>query len=338
MIYDKRSTFVKRDVEILSASYKVKELHFNATPKFKTPLAFLVQFFYLLSKGFFIDKVICQSAGYLSFLPSLLSKFMPFTCYIIAIGTDSAKLPEINYGHFTKPLLAWFARVSFKSAHVILPVHKSLHQCDYSYDDIAFKKQGFGNFIPKLKTPIIEVVNGYKHKLFELNIPFTERPKDFLTVAVKLNRAAYYRKGLDLILKAALKLPAKTFTVVSEFEPLDEIPPNVTIVKTVTQKKLVSMYNNHKFYLQLSMFEGFPNALCEAMLCGCIPIGSRVAAIPEIIADTGFILENKNQDQLDSLLRTAAGNNHDSTKPRNRILDNFPIERRAKELTEAISK
>jgi len=161
MIYDKRSTFVGRDVEILAQNYSVTEFHFNVHPKSRTPIAFIHQFFILLVRGWTLKKVVCQSAGYLSFLPALFSKVMPFKCYIIAIGTDASRLVEINYGHFTKPLL---------------------------------------------------------------------------------NKAAYFRKGLDLIFKVAQSFPKSTFTVVSEFTPLDEVPKNVNLIKTVQQAELVKIY------------------------------------------------------------------------------------------------
>ncbi len=338
MVYDKRSTFVGRDIEILSSAYNISELHFNVTPKWKTPFAFALQFFWLLINGWSTKKVVCQSAGYLSFLPALLSRVMPFNCYIIAIGTDACRLPEIGYGHFTRPVLKFFATQSYRLCEKIIPVHISLHKSDYTYDNIAFPKQGFGNFIPALKTPVQEVVNGYKHELFTLDQLFSDRKSDFLTVAVRLNSAAYYRKGLDLIFQAAAKLPEKTFTIVSEFKPLDPIPPNVTLIKNVDQKELVKIYNDHKFYLQISMFEGFPNALCEAMLCGCIPIGSNVAAIPEIIGNTGFLLSKRDVSLLIETLRNAnSAMELDSSSPRNRILNSFPIERRKKELVNAIS-
>ncbi|MFK7758126.1 MAG: glycosyltransferase family 4 protein [Flavobacteriales bacterium] len=339
MVYDKRSTFVGRDVDLLSEDYTVSEFHFNVVPKWKTPVAFLSQFFYLIFRGWTLKKVVCQSAGYLSFLPSVLSKVMPFKCYIIAIGTDASRLPEINYGHYTKPVLKWFATQSYRLCERILPVHKSLHKSTYTYDDIAFSQQGFGHFIPNLSTPVTEVVNGYRHALFTQNLAHNARPKDFLTVAVKLNKAAYFRKGLDLILASARALPQHSFTVVSEFEPLESIPENVTLVKNVSQQELVQIYNAHKFYLQISMFEGFPNALCEAMLCGCVPIGSEVAAIPEIIKDTGYLLKRRDADLLAGLLKEALANpNNAELEPRKRILEEFPVERRKRELLTAISE
>ena len=339
MIYNDRSTFVRRDIQILSEKYDVEEFHFKSQPKSRTPFTFIKQFIFLLFKGWSYQKVVSQSAGYLSFFPALLSKIMPFKAYIIAIGTDGCRLPEINYGHYIKPFLSWFASASYRWSHKILPVHKSLHLSSYTYDDIAYPNQGFGNFIPNLKTPVKEVVNGYQHQLFTDDKPHELREKDFLTVAMKLNSAAYFRKGIDLILGAARLMPSHSFTIVSEFTPIEEIPKNVTIIQNVKQEELIRIYNNHKFYLQISMFEGFPNALCEAMLCGCIPVGSDVAAIPEIIGNTGYVLKKRKINELSSLLISADSQTPELLdNPRKRIQDNFPIERRAKELLAEIEK
>ncbi|WP_332911264.1 glycosyltransferase [Algoriphagus boritolerans] len=66
--------------------------------------------------------------------------------------------------------------------------------------------------------------------------------------------------------------------------------------------ELLKQYNTHQFYLQLSTSEGFPNALGEAMACGCVPIGSAVGAIPEIIDKTGFLLFRKEINELEALI------------------------------------
>ena len=95
---------------------------------------------------------------------------------------------------------------------------------------------------------------------------------------------------------------------------------------------MLEVYNRHAFYLQMSMFEGFPNALCEAMQSGCIPIGSAVAAIPDIIGTTGYVLERKSADQLEALLAKAhAQGLPGNVRPEQRIAYEFPLERRQRE-------
>ncbi len=57
-------------------------------------------------------------------------------------------------------------------------------------------------------------------------------------------------------------------------------------------------------YVMCSESESFPNALLEAMACGCSVVGSRVGGIPELINDgvTGLLFESKNVDSLAAAL------------------------------------
>jgi glycosyltransferase involved in cell wall biosynthesis len=86
--------------------------------------------------------------------------------------------------------------------------------------------------------------------------------------------------------------------------------------------------------LQLSTSEGFPNSLAEAMLCGCVPIGSAVGDIPNIIGDAGFILERKNTLKLTSIIKSLDSINFDflRKKARERVSSNFTYERRKEKL------
>jgi glycosyltransferase involved in cell wall biosynthesis len=71
------------------------------------------------------------------------------------------------------------------------------------------------------------------------------------------------------------------------------VPENLSLIPPVPYEDLPKHYSEHQFYLQLSIAEGFPSAICEAMLCECIPIGSDVAAIPEIMGTNGFLVKER---------------------------------------------
>jgi glycosyltransferase involved in cell wall biosynthesis len=53
------------------------------------------------------------------------------------------------------------------------------------------------------------------------------------------------------------------------------------------------------------MTEGLPNAVCEAMLCECIPVGSAVGGIPAAVGSSGFLLRTRDADEAARLIRQA---------------------------------
>ena len=96
------------------------------------------------------------------------------------------------------------------------------------------------------------------------------------------------------------------------------------------------------FYLQLSLSEGFPNALCEAMLCGCIPIVSDVSSMPGIVADKGLVVKHRRVDDVvavleQALLIGATGRDQRSTEARVRIVDHFTSVKRLEAIRAAIT-
>ena len=145
---------------------------------------------------------------------------------------------------------------------------------------------------------------------------------------------------MPLILDLARSATDLNFILVGiDGSGLDDLPKNVICPGRLKVEELRSWYNRSRFYFQLSIFEGFGVALCEAMLCECVPIGSNVNAIPEIIGDCGFILNERDPIQLEELVRKVMRSenlNALGSEARQRILENYSLSQRQKELVAMI--
>lgn len=330
------TTFVKKDLAIFKSAFIVKVFVFEPYPKWKTPFQFLKQFFSILFSIFKIDIFVIQFAGYASFLPIIFGKLFNIPVLIIAAGTESADLKSIKYGDFAHPLIRHFTIFALKNATFIAPVHKSLMGYEYTYSEDDSSQQGAGGVINDFKTPYEEVYYGFDSEKFK-NFKKKRQEKSFITIASGFEKEViYHRKGLDLLFGVAERNLDWTFTIVgSGGESNRSVPSNVNLVRAVPQERLIEMLNEHQFYCQVSRFEGFPNALGEAMLCGCIPIGSDVTGIPTVIGDTGYILKKHGVLEFESLINTAIKNSKKellSNQARLRIIENFPKSLRKEKL------
>lgn len=301
--YQKYTSFIKADAEILESEYRLIRFSFRSQSILQHVTSFLKQKTMLLWYWNRYDVIVSQIAGYHTFIPSLLSYLKLKKHVIILHGTDCNIIKSINYGNLGKPVLDWFTRSSMKMATILLPVSQGLVLNTSEYLDIA-NSMGLKINIPLLKTPIQVIHNGVLLDYF--SITNTIRPKkSFLTIALGLeSERNYLLKGIDLILEIARMNPDYSFTIIGSesiynlTKPLD----NVKVIGRVEQKQLAAYYNNHKYYLQLSMSESFGLSLSEAMLCGCIPIVSDTGMMPEIIQDYGFVLKKRDATMLDELI------------------------------------
>jgi len=299
--YPVRTAFTDRDIEMISPEMKIKALEFTQSPT-KLPFYFILQFFQLLWHLPATTQYLCFFGGYHSVLPVWFGKKFRKKCIIQAGGTDCINMPEIGYGNFRKKWLRKATVYSFKNCSLILPVAEALIEQDYRYDPKISTKQGLRNLIRGLTTPIQVVPNGFDTDFWK-DLKKDRHPRSFISVATgtsKTSRAII--KGYDLIEKLAETHPDWSFTLVGD-PRYRSAHVNIRVLDRLSRIQLLELYNTHRFYLQLSTSEGFPNALGEAMACGCIPIGSAVGAIPEIIGDTGVILRTKDLNQLENALR-----------------------------------
>jgi len=339
-VYAFNSSFIRKDKELLEGNFDLVPLFFNPLPRWKTPFSLLRQGFQILFNLRRTKAIVCQFAGFHTVLPVLIGKLSRTKTSIILLGAECHNYPGIQHGNFRKKGLAWATKISFKYASQLLPIDDSLVNFENTYDDSEPKHQGFIGLLPSLTTKYQVIPHGFDSAIFKPAEQFNQS-NSFITVSSSVAPPVFQRKGIDLILKTAPLFPQCNFTILCKNDYLEEseLPNNVKLLQAVPYEKLPEILSAHSFYLQVSIAEGLPNALCEAMLCGCIPIGSNAFAIPYIIENTGFIVKKRTVEALAQQIKLALESNNKielSKAARKRIIENFPLEFRIQKLPIAI--
>ncbi|MGB0868778.1 MAG: glycosyltransferase family 4 protein [Flavobacteriales bacterium] len=330
------SSFVKNDILILEEENTVLKDIRDWSKKLNTPLLILKQLFFLLKNIRELDRIIISFGGYWSLFPTLLGKIFGVPTYIIINGTDAVAFDEINYGSLRKTPLKQVIYLSYKLASRLLPVSKSLMYTKNSYYGKYELEHGVKAYFNNLKTPYTVIPNGIDFKQWKLDKIVERSPLSFLTVMGKGQEKV---KGIELFVELATSFPNCTFSIAGVDSISFSTPDNVHCLGRKTQTELTEIYYQNLFYLQLSNFEGFGVSLCESMYCGCIPIVSKVNALPEIIGNSGFVIERRDVRTAIYVVETAietVSSGRYSNSSRQRIVENYSIQHRNNEFVELL--
>jgi len=316
--YSAFSSFIKKDYDIISKHHEVCKINCQKMADIKKMMTAIPR----------CDLSFIWFAGGHALLAVLLCKLFKKKSLIVVGGFDVAKMPQISYGRFTQ---GWTKRLSTKLAlryaDKVLVVDPSLKE------DAIRNAQIDGHNIDYLPT-------GYDADRFK---PGGDKEDLVITVGY-VSVSVIKRKGFDTFVKAASFLPNARFLLIGK--PVDEsleslkkfAPENVEFTGFVSDEELLRYYQRAKVYCQLSAYEGLPNALCEAMLCECIPVGTKRNGIPTAMGDTGFYVPYGDPEATAVAIKRALQAPKDlGSKARARIIDLFPEKRREAGLLRAIN-
>ena len=263
-------------------------------------------------------------AGYTVFLARLMGK----KSIIVVAGEDASKDREIQYGIWLSWWKSMILRYAFRHADRLLVVDPFLEK-----EAMRLAEYDGGN--------ITCIPFGFDSDAWK---PGNHKEDMVLTVAACHDKRRMRKKGIDKLLAAAAELPRVRFLIIGINARLvpgmrDDAPPNVELIPYVPRTELRGYYQKAKVYCQPSYTEGLPNTLCEAMLCGCIPVGTIAGGIPTAIGDTGYLVSYRDQPALVQALRSAlAAPAGDGLKARQRIEKEFTVERRERALLSVIQE
>ena len=177
-----------------------------------------------------------------------------------------------------------------------------------SYSQANFLKDNY----PKLSSKIVPITNFVNTDIFA---PNSDRHRGNKLVVVASNKL---EKNFNRFIEAVSLCKDKLVGIKIEWygirEPL--IPQHQKIIEERGVSDIVcvfpphnniqAVYQNADYFCLPSLFEGFPNVLCEAMSCGLPVICSNVCDNPHIVQQgvNGFVFDPCNVQQMaDSIQR-----------------------------------
>lgn len=273
-------------------------------------------FFDLIIKKSKYDCIHVHTSGYLGDIPliwtyiisKILNKKVMITWHC---GSPSLILQK------THPIVNIF----FKSANLVTVPSK------YSKNIVL-------EYCSKLNEKLIVFPNLLDHANFNCS-ELKKRRNKVLTVS-SINKWYIYRKGLVQFVESAKYLPNFNFYLVGKYDDsISELkkiaPDNVHFTGYLSDTDLVNLYCSCNVYCQLSVFESFGYALAEAMLCGCVPVVTKNASLPEVVGDAGYYLENSAPDHIATKIKEASISEL-GYKAREQIVNNYSVDVKKNEL------
>jgi glycosyltransferase involved in cell wall biosynthesis len=312
------SSFVKKDIFNLGKFFTVLLFPVNLHLRFWRCLKSVMMLF---NAVLFCDAVFVWFGGVNAFYSVLFAKLLRKKSVVVVGGVDAQGFGNLNYGHFSRLFSRVVACFVYRFVDAVVPVDQSL----------ADNLNGFLHFNVKNKTFVVPTC--YDHSFWK---PDGKKENMVLTVVSNINVGTFFRKGLFTFFQIAKKYPKVKFVVAGKVSPemtfaIRYVFPevnNVEMVGFVSKYKLLELYQKAKVYCQFSLVEGFPNGLCEAMLCECVPVGTARGGIPTAIGNSGYYVEFGDAVDSGRAVGCALVDCEKGTFARYRIMSRFPLKKR----------
>ncbi len=323
-VHPAEAAFIQADLDLLRKHYNVRVLDIGSR---KRNLRGVLGAVCGMARGvLWADLTFCWFAERHAEWMVRISRMLGRPSIVVVGGYEVAKVPEIGHGSLFDPKKAKMVKYILRRATKVLPVDESLK-------DDAMKNLGIDG--KNFQT----VHTGHDSEKFK---PAGRKENMVLTVGF-VDKVTIRRKGLDVFVKAAGYLKDVKFVLVgnSSDNTMDALramaPSNVEFAGFVPHDQLAGYYQRAKVYCQLSMYEGLPNALCEAMLCECVPVGTKVSGIPTAIGDTGFYAPVGDPKGAADAIKQALVSNK-GKDARARIVSEFSVGKREKAIVDIVRR
>ncbi len=318
-VHNQAQSFVIIDLKLLQERWPVRERYEQNR---------LVNPFSVMWAVLHSSMVFCWFASWHSLFPVFFAWLFNKPSLVVVGGYDTANLPEANYGSQRGGLRRWVSRAIIKMATHLL------------VNSDSARREAIAN-----AGADPDKITLVYHGIEPLAMGSLESREQLALTIGQVWRENLLRKGLLPFVEAAKYLPETQFVHVGKWrdDSIDDLRvaagANVQFAGFVAADELEALCQRAKVYVQVSLHEGFGMSLAEAMSAGCIPVVTSVGSLPEVVGDTGVYARSNTPEDVAAAIRQALEwDDTQRQRARNRILTEFPIERRRQTLHGLIEK
>lgn len=320
-----RSPFVLSDVEILREQYETELLGLNMF-RFPKKARLLFRFIPRLLDSSLVIVILYFSVPTYAPFAAALTKIFRKRLLIITGGHDITYVPRADWGEMKSFWKRIAQRFTLALADRVL----------------AFSEFSQQNILKYARPKKIQTLQfGIDSNLFH---PSGQKEPMVITVCFHVSASTLIQKGLKTFLACAKNIPEASFVLIgrhSKEKEVDRVKRNSSsnvefIDRFIPLQELIGYYQRAAVYLQVSAYEGFGIANAEAMACECVPVATSGTALPEVVGDTGLIVEFGNIEETTRAIRSALSTPELGKKARKRIQDHFPFSLRRNGLLLAV--
>ena len=309
-VHNGAAQFVRLDLEELRKRYRVTECYLRS--RWVNPVTIWRQ----VRKH---DLVFGWFASWHTFLPFVFARLSGKPSVLVVGGYDVANMPQIGYGHQRGGLKKWVSRWTMRFATRLTTF--SNYSGGEAERNASISQEQVSTIYIGVPDPFVSLPQG-------------QRGRIALTVG-NVDRSNLLRKGHEAFVRTAALMPDVSFVLAGAWQDsaVDHLraiaTQNVTLTGWLSDEALGDYYRRASVYVQPSLHEGFGLSVAEAMLAGCVPVVSRVGSLPEVTGNSGIFVDTPAPAAIAKAIAEALTYPEEARAPiRQRILDEFPLEKR----------
>lgn len=330
LVHQGLQSFVQTDLDILREAHDVRAYY---VPGARQGMRHLLASLPGLAKNVkWCDLSFSWFGKLHAFFAVLFSKLLGKKSIVVVSGGEVCRFDIAGkYRSIcSHPLKKWFPYFTVRHADMVLPVSKYVLQ----------ETKETAKLDHSVKIRMIH--HGFDHESL-LRKPDSKKESLVVTVG-ELSDENLHRKRLQYFVETARLMPDVQFALIGpDSDGTKQLlernaSPNMRLPGGVYGADLAGALSKAMVYVQASEWESFGCAVAEAMLCECVPVVSNRTALPEVVGDCGIYLEEPvTPEEIARKIRVALGSPQLGKRARQRVIENFPLHKRQRELLEAIA-